>query len=459
MVGLQESRRRKALARGKKLLQEPERQFAKCSRGPIKEENAMWYDLLILGILIYFTVRGAAHGVVWQLAGIAGLLICLAFAETISAMAGPYVKLQPPLNNWVVMFGAYLVFSFIAFGFARVINTWIEKAQMDYFNRHLGAVFGLVKGAIICLVLTFFVVTLSPAARDALKDSKTGYYAARTVFYLHPVMPEKLHLTLEKYIHQLDDEELKKKYAEQGHQHDHNGTEMNTTESGNAVLLGNAASGPPGDSGNSPWFPISGSQASSGSGNPLDAYLAQLPSTVDKDLKEVITRRLESTPPEQWPQLIQQLRETISKTRTEDLPALRQQLQANSQRPLSQVLADWTNRFLSSSSTTPQSNKSREDQMIEEISRRYSSIPPVQFQVQQDIRQKLSGLPSGVGTAVLEDWHHDLFAGPSAADPDPKTDARSPLENRIIQQLQAKGFSIDQLSREIKNRLDGAVLK
>ena len=33
------------------------------------------------------------------------------------------MNLEPPLNQWVVMFVAYLFFSFLSFGFARLINT------------------------------------------------------------------------------------------------------------------------------------------------------------------------------------------------------------------------------------------------------------------------------------------------------------------------------------------------
>jgi uncharacterized membrane protein required for colicin V production len=72
----------------------------------------MWYDCLAVAILAYTTIRGAMKGVIWQIAAIAGIVLCFVFSESISAAAGPYVHLDPPLNNWVVMIGAYLVFSF-----------------------------------------------------------------------------------------------------------------------------------------------------------------------------------------------------------------------------------------------------------------------------------------------------------------------------------------------------------
>ncbi len=124
----------------------------------------MWYDAVVVAILLFTTVRGAMRGVIWQLAGLAGLVVCVVFAESISAAASPYVALQEPLNEWVVMFVAYLGFSFLAFGLARLMQEAIDKAELKEYDRHLGAVFGLIKGVAFCLVLTFFIVTVSENA-------------------------------------------------------------------------------------------------------------------------------------------------------------------------------------------------------------------------------------------------------------------------------------------------------
>jgi uncharacterized membrane protein required for colicin V production len=189
----------------------------------------MWYDILAVAILAFTTIRGAMKGVIWQIAAIAGLVACFVFSESISAAAGPYVKLEPPLNNWVVMIGAYLLFSFGSFSIARLLTEWLDKIHFGDFNRHLGAIFGFVKGALIVLVITFFSVTVSKSMHEVLKTSRTGHIAALVMYHLHPIMPEKLHDTLARYIniHTLDDPELQKKYAERkqhtgdGHDHEH----------------------------------------------------------------------------------------------------------------------------------------------------------------------------------------------------------------------------------------------
>ena len=164
----------------------------------------MWYDLIVLGILLVAAYRGLQRGVIFQVAAIASVVLCFVFAEAISAAVGPIVPLAPPLNNWIVMVGAYLVFSFASFGFARVLQRWIEAAGMIEFNKHVGGAFGFVKGVALALVITFFAVTLSPKSRALLDDSRSGHLAANIMWKLHPVMPVNLQRALEKYTNALE---------------------------------------------------------------------------------------------------------------------------------------------------------------------------------------------------------------------------------------------------------------
>lgn len=432
----------------------------------------MWYDLLVLAILGFFALRGAARGLISQLAGIAAIVVCLAFAESISAAFGPYVKLEPPLNHWVVMVGAYLVCSFVAFGFARVMDDWLERAKLESFNQHLGAMFGLAKGVVLCMVMTFFLATLSPAARDALSRSRSAYAAAYIMHGIHPVMPEKIQEALARYLHVYESTAA--------------GTPLQAEGPAPATPPANGT-GTPGVA--TPWTPdtplppITPSAPSA-----IDQFLAVLPTSLNPELKSLIGRSLANTPPAQRDQAQQQLWNLLRQTRAEDLWDLQQQLSRNGQMSLGDALASWASGYRppassvpSPSSPTPESpspwtpypatqpapvpqppptnsTTSREDQLLAEVSRAFSSIPTVQLQVQTDIRRRLSGVPPEVALAVLEDWRRDLWATQSA-DPDPGTDQQTTLEVRILRQLQARGIPVNQLNREVQQALEGATLR
>lgn len=169
----------------------------------------MWYDLIVLAILLFAAYRGLQRGVIYQIATIASVVLCFVFAQAISAAAAPYVPLDPPLNNWVIMVGAYVAFSFVSFGAARVLVGWLEKAKLNELNRHLGAGFGLLKGLLFALVITFFAITMSPKAREALRDSRSAQYAAVIMDRIHPVMPEKLQGALDNYLAYFDKTKLR----------------------------------------------------------------------------------------------------------------------------------------------------------------------------------------------------------------------------------------------------------
>lgn len=222
--------------------------FADALKSPIADvfrvepgtEPVMWYDLIIVAILLFAAYRGLQRGVVYQIATIASVVLCFVFAEAISAAAGPYVPLEPPLNNWVIMVGAYIVFSFVAFGFARVLDGWMEKVKLKEFNRHLGAGFGLLKGLAFCLIITFFAVTMSDKARAALVDSKSAYYAAVIMDRIHPVMPEKMQGALDRYLAYFDKDKIQQQTPL-----DAFGTGLANGENSNAVGLDDL--GPVGD--------------------------------------------------------------------------------------------------------------------------------------------------------------------------------------------------------------------
>ncbi len=175
----------------------------------------MWYDLLTLVILMYAMFRGAMKGIVWQLATIAALLMCFFFSGSLSAAVAPFIRVEPPLNQWIAMFILYLGFSFVSFGVARMLHEMIESMRIEALDRHLGAILGLVKGGMFSLFLTFFLVTLSHTARDTIINSESGYVAAVVIDRLDPVIPGDLHALLEPYIRRLDAPEIEREHRDE----------------------------------------------------------------------------------------------------------------------------------------------------------------------------------------------------------------------------------------------------
>ena len=384
----------------------------------------MWYDVVVLAILIVAMVRGAVRGVIWQLAGIAGIVLCLIFAETISAVGSPYVSLEPPLNQWVVMFVGYLFFSFLSFGFARVLNGAIEKAQLKEYNKHLGAVFGLVKGVALCLVITFFLVTLSEKTRDMLKTSKSARYAALILDRMHPVMPDKLRGALDTYLRELDAGDLDLKYAQK--------------DGADADGRVDSTNRPPA------WDPLSGSGDPPATGgepdgaDPIDEILKQIPGLSNEYVRDGVRQVYDAIPHQSRETFLQELRNAGPSF----VFSVLQRWQA--QPPTGET---GLTQNVGYNQPAPETRDSLAAAIASLLARSVQDRPAYE----QSIAVGLAGLPDEVSLGVLKDWQADLTEG--STDPDPKTGAGTSLDQRIIRQLTIQRVSVYQLSQELRERL------
>lgn len=403
----------------------------------------MWYDILVLAILIYFTVRGAAKGMVWQLAGIAGIVICFLFADGISAAAGPYVSLEPPLNNWVILFGAYVVFTLISYVIAGQITEYLAKVKLKEFDKHLGAVFGFVKGVILCLIITFLAVTMSEDAREALKNSRSGVAAARIVKTVHPyieILPQNLVDALEKYIHLLDDEELHEHYAGE-HGSGSSGGNLPLDQS-NPDLVSQLAK-------------LVGTQTQE---SLLNALQSESNPETQKTLLQRLVADLQNAPPEQRSQVDQYFQVLANQGSQILLSTLKKNL-GISETPDGAITPDPVfpeTPVVEINPTTPQDPVAvrREIEGLRaQIVSAYTAVPSARLEFEQQIEGFLGTLPEMVYLKVLEDWNADIWSLP---DPDQKTDGQSTLEERILRQLAIAGIPISSLKPEMQQRLKAA---
>jgi membrane protein required for colicin V production len=162
------------------------------------------YDILMLIVLLGTTVFGAWKGMAWQIASLASVAVSCFVALRFHPVAAPYISTEEPWNRYLAMLVLYLGTSLVVWILFRVVAGMIDRVKLKEFDRQLGAMFGAVKGILLCVTITFFVVTLSSSGRDAVLSSKSGIYIARLLDKAHPVLPEGVHETLGPYLHELN---------------------------------------------------------------------------------------------------------------------------------------------------------------------------------------------------------------------------------------------------------------
>ncbi len=162
------------------------------------------YDLGMLAVLLVTVGFGAWKGMAWQIASLASLALSAAVAIRFSGPLAPLFSSQAPWNRFLAMLVLYLGVSLLVWVVFRMVSQAIDRVQLREFDRQAGAVLGGLKGVALCLVITFFAVTLSEAARQAVLRSHSGHYIARLIQRAEPVLPEEVRGVLGQYIDELD---------------------------------------------------------------------------------------------------------------------------------------------------------------------------------------------------------------------------------------------------------------
>ncbi len=87
----------------------------------------------------------------------------------------------------------------------RLVAGFLDQIKLRDFDHQIGALFGLVKGGLLCVAITFFAVGLSEALRNHILATKSGYYIALVLDKAETVMPKEIHQVLEPYLQKIED--------------------------------------------------------------------------------------------------------------------------------------------------------------------------------------------------------------------------------------------------------------
>jgi membrane protein required for colicin V production len=137
-----------------------------------------WLDWTIFLVIVLSVLSAAAQGFFFELFSLAGTILGYLVAawnyKRIAPWVLPYVK-----NDWVAMaVSFFLIFIVIVIlaGLAGRLARWaMKEVGLRWFDRVLGAAFGLVKGALVVAVLVMALAAFGPGSKT-LAESRFGSY-------------------------------------------------------------------------------------------------------------------------------------------------------------------------------------------------------------------------------------------------------------------------------------------
>jgi membrane protein required for colicin V production len=171
-------------------------------------------NLLDLGILILLglvTLRGYYRGLLQELAVVVGL------AGGVVVAAHTYLQLAEILSRWVhepeyariIAFVVILVAVYwLTFLAAHVLQRLLYHLHLDFFERLTGALFALIKGAVIIGFGLMVLALLLPRDSRLLKESRTAPELTRisrqTLELLPPTFKKRVEDDLKRWQERLE---------------------------------------------------------------------------------------------------------------------------------------------------------------------------------------------------------------------------------------------------------------
>lgn len=172
------------------------------------------FDFFVLITLGFMAFWGGCRGMFSQIMSIAAIVVAWLAASRFYTLVTPMVPLAEPWKDTVAMillfFALLMILRLVSKMFGGV---FVKKTVLKEFDRQLGALFGLLKGGIICLLVTFFAVLGNAQTQKLVINSPSGRFMVRVISTLQKYVPEnanhaKILAALEKFSKAADDEGL-----------------------------------------------------------------------------------------------------------------------------------------------------------------------------------------------------------------------------------------------------------
>ncbi|MEO1617153.1 MAG: CvpA family protein [Planctomycetota bacterium] len=165
------------------------------------------YDIVMLIVLVGAGLFGLIKGLAWQIASIASIavsyFVALRFCEPLSQS----IVAEPPWNKFLAMLILFVATSLVVWVIFNMVRQTIDRLRLKEFDRQIGGLFGLLKGALYCTLITLFAVTLmGDRIRELVVASKSGHFIAEHLDQTESMIPPELHEVLQPYLERFDEE-------------------------------------------------------------------------------------------------------------------------------------------------------------------------------------------------------------------------------------------------------------
>lgn len=155
------------------------------------------YDAVMIGIIVLGMIWGVLRGFTWQVASLGSLGVGFVSSHQLSARIAPHLPGEPIVARSLSMLVAYILISGLIFFGSWLLRATIRRMRLEAYDRHLGMILGGLEGAFLGVVGTFFVVSLAPATREPIFESRSGQVVGQIMTKVGPALPDEARAVIE----------------------------------------------------------------------------------------------------------------------------------------------------------------------------------------------------------------------------------------------------------------------
>ena len=148
-----------------------------------------WIDLAMLGVIALSALVGAVRGFTFEVLSLLGWVVAWFAGVWLGPLLAPHLPIATPGSplNGIAAFACAFLIVIVLWGLgARAVAALVGKTLLRPLDRLLGAIFGLVRGVLVLLVLATIVLCTPASASPAWRESQGAAWLNSIVHELLP---------------------------------------------------------------------------------------------------------------------------------------------------------------------------------------------------------------------------------------------------------------------------------
>lgn len=148
------------------------------------------FDIFVLVVLALSTFWGGIRGVVSQLTSIFSWIASAYIATRHYHLVAKFMNASYSYHTPLAMIVTFIISVLLIHLASNFVKNLVSLAGLKEFDRQMGALLGLAKGVVLCLLVTFLLIVVNDSTRVVIEKSNTGPYFASFLLKIQKHLPD-----------------------------------------------------------------------------------------------------------------------------------------------------------------------------------------------------------------------------------------------------------------------------